>query len=244
MDKEKLSLVYRRAIKIVYYVCASFGLVAYVSFLLKLLLWPSNKIELVAAFLGIGIFGIPLFFRGFFEKKLPKKLFFVLENIFAYCGLFYLITFMMLSSFVLGAGFLQSEPEELSEDCVFIVYGAGLQGDRPGVTLQKRLDKAAEYMEELPHSMCIVSGGQGADEIRAEALVMRDYLVEKGVASERILVEDKSRNTLENLKNSYAIIEDEGLSTECVVSVSNAFHIPRIELITKRLGYEGRFVLA
>ncbi len=244
MRKEKIKEIYNRIIKFIYIFCGGFGFIAYFSYLLKLIFWPSNKIELIAAFLGIAVAGIPVFFRKFFEKRLPFKLFKVLENIFAYGMLFYFVTFLMLSSFILGAGALQSDADDLSDDCVFIVYGAGLKGEEPGVTLKKRLDKTIEYMNELPMSVCIVSGGQGADEPMPEADVMRNYMVRNGIDEDRIFLEDKASNTIENIKNSYAIIEDKGLNKEGIVSVSNAFHIPRIKLIFSRLGIESDFVLA
>ena len=124
------------------------------------------------------------------------------------------------------------------------MYGAGLKGDQPGVTLRKRLDTTVEYMETLPDSVCIVSGGQGADEVLPEAVVMKNYLCSRGIDESRIYIEDKSSNTLENIKNSYDIIEKENLNAEGIVSISNAFHIPRIELIFSRLGIEIEFVLA
>ena len=125
--KEKLSIAYNKGLKLVYMICGSFGFIAYVSYLLKLIFWPSNKLELIAAFLGIAVAGIPVFFRKQLERKIPKKVFKVLENIFAYGMLFYCITFLMLSSYIFGAGMLQAQPEELSSDSVFIVYGAGLK---------------------------------------------------------------------------------------------------------------------
>lgn len=244
MAKDKRNITYNKALKFIYMFCGGFGFVAYVSYLIKLVFWPSNKIELIAAFLGIAVAGIPVFFRRFFERKLPKKLFKVLENIFAYGMLFYFVTFLCLSGFILGAGALQSDVDELSDDCVFVVYGAGLKGDRPGVTLRKRLDTTIEYMTALPDSVCIVSGGQGADEPIPEAEAMKNYLLEKGIAEERIFIEDKSRNTIQNIKNSYSIIEREELNGDCIVSVSNAFHIPRIELIFSRMEIDSEFILA
>ena len=242
--KEKISIAYNKGLKLVYMICGSFGFIAYVSYLLKLIFWPSNKLELIAAFLGIAVAGIPVFFRKQLERKIPKKLFKVLENIFAYGMLFYCITFLMLSSYIFSAGMLQAQPEELSSDSVFIVYGAGLKGDKPGVTLKKRLDKTIEYMEALPDSVCIVSGGQGADEPLPEGEAMKNYLLEMGIDRDRIFVEDESRNTVENIKNSYKIIQDEKLNENGIVSISNAFHIPRIELISSRLDIDSKFVLA
>lgn len=242
--KKDFAKTYEKAIKIIYMVCGSFGFIAYVSYLLKLIFWPSNKLELIAAFLGIAVAGIPVFFRKFFERNLPRKLFKVLENIFAYGMLFYCVTFMMLSVFILGAGALQTDVDDLSDDSVFIVYGAGLKGDQPGVTLKKRLDTVCEYMNMLPESVCIMSGGQGADEVMAEALVMKNYLCEQGIEEDRIYIEDGSSSTLENIKYSIEIIDNEGLNMEGIVSISNAFHIPRIELIFSRLNVESEFVLA
>ncbi|MBR6676744.1 MAG: YdcF family protein [Clostridia bacterium] len=235
---------YRKALKLIYILCGGFGFVAYVSFLIKLLLWPSNKIELIVALLGIAVAGIPVFFRSFFEKRLPKRLFFVLESIFAYGMLFYVVTFLCLSAFIFSAGALQADVDDLPEDAVFIVYGAGLKDGAPGATLKKRLNTAFEYMTAIPDSVCILSGGQGADEPWSEAQAMKDYLIELGLSEERIYIEDKSKNTIENVKLSKEIIEREGLNGDGIVSVSNAFHIPRIELICSRTGVKSEFVLA
>lgn len=241
-DKVEIS-GYRKALKLIYYICGSFGFIAYFSYLLKLLFWPSNKIELVAAFLGIAVAGIPVFFRKRLEEKLPKKLFFVLESIFAYGMLFYTVSLAALSLYVFSASSFQADIADMGRDPVFIIYGAGVNDDRPGATLQKRLDKAYEYMIDLPESLCIVTGGRGADEIMPEAEIMKKYLMERGIDESRIYVEDKARNTTENIRYSYEIIEKEELSDRRCVSVSNAFHIPRISLILSRLDKEGEFVL-
>ena len=50
------------------------------------------------------------------------------------------------------------------------------------------------------------SGGKGADEPVSEAEAMRRYLLEQGIPEERILVEDRSRDTFENMKFSKEII--------------------------------------
>jgi len=55
--------------------------------------------------------------------------------------------------------------------------------------------------------MVITSGGRGADEARSEASAMAEYLVDHGIPAERILLEDQSTTTLENLRNSKAIID-------------------------------------
>ena len=89
-----------------------------------------------------------------------------------------------------------------------IIHGAGLDGPRPTPLLAGRIDKALElWNKQHQHGKFIVSGGQGADEVVSEAQAMRDYLLEKGVSADAILMEDKSTTTWENLRYSLAIID-------------------------------------
>ena len=88
-----------------------------------------------------------------------------------------------------------------------IIHGAGLDGPRPTPLLAGRIDKALElWKKQHQHGKFVVSGGQGADEVVSEAQAMRDYLLDKGVSADAILMEDKSTTTWENLKYSLAII--------------------------------------
>ena len=88
-----------------------------------------------------------------------------------------------------------------------IIHGAGLDGTRPTPLLAGRIDKALElWNKQHQHGKFVASGGQGADEVISEAQAMRDYLLEKGVPADAILMEDTSTTTWENLKNSIAVI--------------------------------------
>ena len=95
-----------------------------------------------------------------------------------------------------------------------IIHGAGRDGPRPTPLLAGRIDKAlALWNKQLQHGKFVVSGGQGADEVVSEAQAMRDYLLEKGVPADAILMEDKSTTTWENLKNSLGVIHADRSST-------------------------------
>lgn len=88
-----------------------------------------------------------------------------------------------------------------------IIHGAGLDGTRPTPLLAGRIDKALElWNKQHQQGKFVASGGQGADEVVSEAQAMRDYLLEKSVPADAILMEDKSTTTWENLKNSIAVI--------------------------------------
>ena len=58
------------------------------------------------------------------------------------------------------------------------------------------------------HAIFVPSGGQGPDEVISESEAMARYLLEQGVEPERILCEDKSVNTLQNMQFSKAKIEE------------------------------------
>jgi hypothetical protein len=88
-----------------------------------------------------------------------------------------------------------------------IIHGAGLDGPRPTPLLAGRIDKALElWSKQHQNGKFVVSGGQGADEVVSEAQAMRDYLLDKGVPGDAILMEDKSTTTWENLRYSLAVI--------------------------------------
>ncbi|MBC1505298.1 YdcF family protein, partial [Listeria booriae] len=72
----------------------------------------------------------------------------------------------------------------------------------PSLVLKERLDEAVTYLNDYPKTKVVVSGGQGADERTTEASVMEEYLVNEGIARNRIETENKSKRTEENIKYS------------------------------------------
>ena len=118
-----------------------------------------------------------------------------------------------------------------------IVLGAGLIGKEPTNPLRVRIEKAAEYMSENPDTILIASGGKGPNEEISEAECIRDRLVRLyGIDEERIILEDRSKSTEENLINSMQIIGDPGAS---VGIITNSFHEYRAMLIAEHIGYEN-----
>ncbi|HDX9653869.1 MULTISPECIES: YdcF family protein [Bacillus] len=122
--------------------------------------------------------------------------------------------------------------EKLSKHSPYVlILGAKLFGDRPSLSLQNRLDVALEYLYSHPEAKVIVSGGQGEDEDIPEAHSMRNYLMVHGIDENRILMEDQSTNTYENLKFSMDLYD-----VKHAVVVSNTYHLYRTKIIAKRLG--------
>ena len=115
-----------------------------------------------------------------------------------------------------------------------IVLGAQWKSNGPSEVLRRRLDKAVAYLAMNPNTKVIVSGGQGNNEAVTEAWGMREYLINAGVDESRILIEDKSSNTYENLVFSSEFLDK---TNDSVVIVTNNFHVFRTLAIARKQGY-------
>lgn len=115
-----------------------------------------------------------------------------------------------------------------------VVLGAQMKQNGPSVALARRLDAAAVYMEENPDTLCVVSGGQGSNEPVSEAEGMYQYLTAKGIEAERIIKEDRSCNTFENLEYARKLIPD---NIERVGIVTSNFHVYRAVQLSKLHGF-------
>ena len=120
-----------------------------------------------------------------------------------------------------------------------IVLGAAVYGETPSISLRHRCDRAAKHLLNNPLAMGVVSGGQGEGEDISEAECMRRYLVSKGVADSRILPEERSTSTLENLTFSKSVIEEHGGDSRRVAIVSSPYHLYRAKRMASSLGMEA-----
>ncbi len=120
-----------------------------------------------------------------------------------------------------------------------IVLGCAIDGTEPSDALKCRLDKAAQYMSIYPKSTAVLCGGQGINEITSEAQVMYDYLTYRGIDSSRLIIENNSHDTRQNIIEAKEIINSkESGNIPQVAVVSNGFHLYRAKLIMKKHGFE------
>lgn len=132
----------------------------------------------------------------------------------------------------------QKAPEQVE---YVIVLGARVKGTTITGSLQRRLDTAVSYLKENGNTLVIVSGGKGPGEDITEAQAMYDYLVSHGIESSRITKEEQSTNTLENIKFSREIIQDDAAE---VAIVTNGFHMYRATQMAKMQGMTNVYGLA
>ena len=128
-----------------------------------------------------------------------------------------------------------NQPPPAGPDAV-IVLGCKINGTQPSKMLRRRLDVAAEYLLAHPDVICVVSGGQGADEVCPEAVVMANELMEAGIAPDRILLEQNSSSTQENIAFSCDLLRSEGYAVQHITIVTDSFHQMRAAVYARRGG--------
>ncbi|WP_025484507.1 YdcF family protein [Eisenbergiella tayi] len=121
-----------------------------------------------------------------------------------------------------------------------IVLGAQMRETGPSKALALRLDTAAAYLTENPDTLVVVSGGKGSNEPISEAQGMYEYLLTKGISPDRILLEDRSTNTKENLQFSRPLIPQDAT----VGIVTNNFHVYRSTRLAAQQGYSQAYGLS
>lgn len=118
-----------------------------------------------------------------------------------------------------------------------IVHGSGLIDGKIPPLLKSRLDKAIEvYNAGGGRATIIPSGGQGPDEPRAEAVAMAEYLLDRSIPANKIVPEDQSTTTRENMMFSKSIIEERSTNAGKILFVTSNYHVFRIALIARRVG--------
>lgn len=183
-------------------------------------------------FLIWGIMGVAFtlwgIFRGHIWHVMPHWLHITAGTLF----LLMLAVFLLTEGCIIS-GFSKNTDKELD---YIVVLGAQLKTTGPSRVLQYRLDTAYEYLTAHPDTKAIVSGGQGSNEPASEAQGMYDYLVKRGIEPGRIVLEDKSVNTEQNIRFSKEFLQADA---DKVGIVSNNFHVFRAVKLAKAAGYRN-----
>ncbi len=103
----------------------------------------------------------------------------------------------------------------------------------PSKRLQGRLDKAIELYEKNYFEYVIVSGGIGKEGFD-EAVVMKEYLVEKGIADKKVIIDSFGYNSYMTAKNTKVIMNDRGFKS--IMIITQFYHISRTKLAFEKVG--------
>ena len=131
-----------------------------------------------------------------------------------------------------------------------IILGARVKGEKPAKSLMERIKAATEYLKENPEVKVIATGGKGKKEGIAEGVAIKRELLKNGISEDRIILEDKSKNTVENFRFSLEKIrnsengknknsENNGNRKIKVLIVTNDYHIFRSKNIARKVGFDN-----
>lgn len=227
----------------IYIIFGAFTLICFASYLLKQIISPEGLFPLfVTLTVMLGVI-LPFLFRRFLRAHLGKL--YLGIKIFMSCAMvFFAVTFWLLVGYIHLSPSAEPTGQASATENVYIVFGAKVKADGPAKTLASRLDAAVDVMKKDTGAVCIVSGGQGADEPFTEASCMRDYMVERGVSANRIYLEERASDTRENIQYSLELIDELGLGERQIICISSETHIPRIELMCSLAGVDALYIKA
>lgn len=147
----------------------------------------------------------------------------------------YATAFVYFECMLLGAvicGFMAARHIPDGPVDVILILGCRFRDDGTLTPLlQGRADRAVEYWRQQKQqtgqeALLMPTGGQGEDEPMSEAEAMRRYLLAQGIPQERILVEDRSRNTYQNMEYSRDILAEKCPGARVAYATTN-YHVFR-----------------
>lgn len=179
------------------------------------------------------IAGITLIMINILTNNRPEIIYIMIDILMFYIDI-------MFISYIINSMIYSILSKKSNYDAI-IVLGAGLiDGLRPSRTLLNRLNKAIEiYNLSNKKAYIIASGGKGANEKISEAEAMKNYLIEKGIDKEQIILEAQSTSTYENLKFSKEKLKNIKNGNIKVAFVSSNFHIYRAAIYAKQVRLEA-----
>ncbi len=114
-----------------------------------------------------------------------------------------------------------------------VILGSGVRGDRPCTMLQKRLERTLDYLETDPEARVICCGGLTPGNPYSEAEVMKRYLTAGGIDESRILLDEQSTSTEENLRYAVRVM---GETSRPIAVCSSDFHLYRAREFAEKAG--------
>ncbi len=178
--------------------------------------------------LAVGLLCVARFFFWLKPRKFPKGLLIFLRS----CVAALLILFFAVEGIIFFGGM---KTPEAGLDCI-IVLGARVNGREPSGALRNRIEVAGQYLQANPDTIAVLSGGRGTDEEISEAQCMYENLIAMGIDPGRLIMEDNSTDTSENMRFSRALIPE---NTETIGIVTNNFHMFRSLAIARKEGLEN-----
>ncbi len=208
---------------------------------------PGTFLDIVFSFTHIWLaLGAYLIFLGIYRIKTGHSFWSIwkrwIKNTFI--SLFGIGLIISLINLILILNPAVASINEPAENVILLGGGIDKDGRLPDSVIT-RVEKTAEYLSANPDAICVVTGGTLKWLPYPEAPELKNQLVKRGVAAERILVEDQAKDTIQNFQFSCKMLADyrgvgvqEILAAPTVV-VTSRFHLRRSERLARRMGFKN-----
>jgi uncharacterized SAM-binding protein YcdF (DUF218 family) len=116
-----------------------------------------------------------------------------------------------------------------------VILGYGLRRDEVLDEYHQRLERGRALLAAGAVERLLLVGGRCGDNRLSEAEAGRDFLLARGVPAAQILLEDRSRHTLENLHLARA---QHALHQSPFVLISSRYHLARCDTLARGLSLQ------
>jgi uncharacterized SAM-binding protein YcdF (DUF218 family) len=219
----------KKSVYFIKYFLLVFGILILIYFTITSISWGRMDLfNLLISFLGILLIFVSFKIKNIivFFNKLPKIIQYLIKIIFV-C---FIISFMFFQIKIIYH--MHSKPKNGAD--YIIILGCQVMGEYASLPLLQRGFTAIRYLNRNPETKVIVSGGQGPGENITEAEALRRLLLENKIDRNRILLEDKSRNTMQNLNFSNELYD---LLDKNIIIVTSDYHMFRALSVARKLNY-------
>lgn len=199
-----------------------------------------RDISLITIMVAKSLFSQALYLPGLYRSFIKPRLLPSNDNKLDYDGylmmLFSLILMILTSGFSLLLSWIyvlqiaRRLPEAVTPGSVLLVPGKQLDNNQPDQDYIARLQTASRLLNDKIVNHVYILGGKTNSCNISEASVGKNYLVQQGIATECIFVEEESHNTLENLKRFFIL---SNYKDQNVLLISNHYHLARCKVTAK-----------
>lgn len=212
-----------------------------------ILINPGTFLDIVFSFTHIWLaLGAYLIFLGIYRIKTGHSFWSIWKRWIkiTFASLFGIGLIISLINLILILNPAVASINEPAENVILLGGGIDKDGRLPDSVIT-RVEKTAEYLSTNPDAICVVTGGTLKWLPYPEAPELKNQLVKRGVAAERILVEDQALDTIQNFQFSCKMLADyRGVGVEEILAaptvvVTSRFHLRRSERLARRMGFKN-----
>lgn len=164
----------------------------------------------------------------FLSKYLKTKFLFI--KAFLITGNYFIVLLMFTYLFILKSPF-NSENEIQAGNNLGVVLGAAVWSDNnPSPLFQSRITKSFLLLREGKINKILLTGGMAPGEI-SEAKSASDLLSKLGVSKSKMILEEKTSTTLEQIE--FLVHKKELSDYDNFILISDSFHLARVSEMSK-----------